>query len=256
MRQYWKRWLGLLVFVIILGAVFVRLGEWQLHRLEERRERNAAVVANSAAPPVPFADAFGAPIGEDDQWQRVTATGTFDHGHDIIARYRHLGGRNGYQVVTPLVVGDRTVLVDRGFVESSPGAAPVALPGPQGTVTVTGYVRRNEVGKTNAMVPADGAVRLINAPAIAGATGLELVDGYLQLIEVTPAQDARYVPVGTPDLGEGPHLSYALQWFSFCGIGVAGLFVFIRGDIRDRRKAAARAAAKAGAAARAEAEPE
>jgi len=40
----------------------------------------------------------------------------------------------------------------------------------------------------------------------------------------------------TPELGEGPHLSYAIQWFCFTAIAVAGMVVLIRGDLRDRKK--------------------
>ena len=46
MRQLWLRWLGLLVFVVVLGGIFVRLGEWQVHRLEQRKESNAVAVAH------------------------------------------------------------------------------------------------------------------------------------------------------------------------------------------------------------------
>ena len=63
MRRLWLRWIGLVVFVVVLGTVFVNLGEWQLDRLEQRRARNATTVANEQRPIRPLA--------EVDQWQRV-----------------------------------------------------------------------------------------------------------------------------------------------------------------------------------------
>jgi len=110
-----------------------------------------------------------------------------------------------------------------------------------------GHVRRNEQGPEIATTPASGSIRLINSDAIGAASGLSLVNGYIGALEMTPTQ-AGFEPIATPPLDEGPHLSYAWQWISFAVIAVAGLFVFIRNDIRDRRKALARAAARAAAA--------
>ncbi len=50
------------------------------------------------------------------------------------------------------------------------------------------------------------------------------------------------VPVEPPELSEGNHFSYALQWFAFAGIAAFGLVVLVRSDLRDRRRAEAEAA--------------
>jgi cytochrome oxidase assembly protein ShyY1 len=250
-RHLLLRWLGLLVFVVVLGGIFVRLGEWQIHRLEQRQERNAVVVAHENNPVVPLAQRGYGVIEDGDQWQRVTLTGTFDASHQLEIRYRSNDGATGTEVVTPLRTSDgKTVLIDRGFIVRAAGEAPPAsLPAPpSGTVTVMGHLRRSENGSTEAITPALGAVRLINAPAISAWLGTDVVDGYIGLLEVTPAQDGPFIPVVTPTLDEGPHFWYAVQWFMFTGIAVTGLFVFIRGDIVARRKlkkAAAAAAAPA-----------
>jgi cytochrome oxidase assembly protein ShyY1 len=36
------------------------------------------------------------------------------------------------------------------------------------------------------------------------------------------------VPVPLPDLSEGPHLSYAIQWFCFAAVAVAGAAILVR----------------------------
>ena len=66
--------------------------------------------------------------------------------------------------------------------------------------------------------------------------------GFIALIDVTPAQSAELVPVTPPPPTEGPHQSYALQWFAFAAIAVVGLFILIRNDLRDRKRAKERAA--------------
>lgn len=247
----WRRWVALLVVVVCLVVAFINLGQWQLRRLDERRGDNATVIAHEDAPVVDYTAAFTHPITDDDQWQRVTVTGTFDASRQLVARYRSYDGETGYEVVVPLHASDgRTVLVDRGFAIRPAGQdfpSAVAAP-PTGTVTVLGYVRRNEQGPTNAMTPASGSVMLINSEAIGAAQQIDLVNGYISAIEMTPAQTG-YTVVGPPELNEGPHLSYALQWFTFSLIALGGLVVFIRNDVRDRKKAEARAARAAAAAA-------
>lgn len=253
-RRLWLRWLGLLVFVVVLGGIFMRLGEWQLHRLEGRKESNAAVVAHENNPVIPLSQRGYDVVQDGDQWQRVTVTGTFDASHQLEIRYRSNDGATGTEVVTPLRTDDgRTVLVDRGFIVRGAGEAPPStLPAPpSGTVTVMGHLRRSENGAADAITPALGAVRLINAPAIGTWLGTDLFNGYIGLLEITPAQDGPFIPIATPTLDDGPHFWYAVQWYMFAGIALTGLVVFIRGDIVERRKLK-----KAAAAASAEAAPE
>ena len=253
-RRLWLRWLGLLVFVVVLGGIFMRLGEWQLHRLEARKESNAVVIAHENNPVIPLSQRGYAVVLDGDQWQRVTVTGTFDASHQLEVRYRSNDGATGTEVVTPLHTDDgKTVLVDRGFIVRGAGEAPpTSLPAPPaGTVTVMGHLRRSENGSADAITPALGAVRLINAPAIGAWLGTDVFNGYIGLLQVTPAQEGAFLPVATPTLDDGPHFWYAVQWYMFTGIALTGLVVFIRGDIVDRRKLR-RAAAEASAAARAD----
>lgn len=238
MRRLWKKWVALGVFVVILGVVFVNLGEWQLRRLEERQARNDVILAHEAAEPKPYELVFGRPIGEDDQWQRVRVRGTFDADRQFQVRYRFNNSQPGYEVVTPLhTANGQTVLVDRGFIPVPRGEQiPDALPAPPvGEVTVVGHVRRNEQGKSQAIEPVDNRIRLINAPAIAATLPYPLLDGWIAAVEVSPPQQAEFQPLELPEISDGPHFWYAMQWFLFAVIGLSGLFVFIRGDLKERR---------------------
>jgi cytochrome oxidase assembly protein ShyY1 len=238
-RRLWLRWAGLVVFVAVLVVVFINLGQWQLDRLDQRRARNEATLANENKPVRPLAEVFTAEITDADQWQRVEARGTFDSEHQFLVRYRHNAGAEGYEVVTPLHTDVGVVLVDRGFVPASARQIPrVAPPAPGGEVTVVGHVRRNEKGRRAAMTPVDGQMRLINSDAVGAALGYPLLNGYVGLLQVTPAQSGGFVPVELPEISEGPHFWYAVQWFGFTGFAVAGIVVFIRSDLRARREEA------------------
>jgi cytochrome oxidase assembly protein ShyY1 len=237
-RRLWVRWALLILFVAVLATAFVNLGEWQLDRLQQRQERNVATLANEKLPVVPYEQVFTKTIADDDQWQRVEASGTFDADHQFLLRYRSNGGAGGYEVVTPLRTATGAVLVDRGFVrleqgDPIPAAAP---PPPAGEVTVVGHVRRDERGRSSASRPVNGQMRLISSRAIGATLPYPVVNGYIGLLTVDPPQSGDLVPVQLPEISDGPHFWYAVQWFMFAAIGLAGVVVFIRGDLRARRE--------------------
>jgi cytochrome oxidase assembly protein ShyY1 len=237
-RRLWLRWALLIVFVAIFGTAFVNLGQWQLDRLHQREARNASTLANEAKPVRPFAEVFTRPIADSDQWQRVEARGIFDADHQYLLRYRRNNDFSGYEIVTPLRTPQGTVLVDRGFITLPPGIRiPSAIPvPPAGEVTVVGHVRRNEQGRRAALTPVNGEMRQLSSDFVAPTLPYPIVNGYIGALSVTPPQQGGFVPVALPEISNGPHFWYAVQWFMFTGIGVLGVVVFIRGDLRARRE--------------------
>ena len=182
---------------------------------------------------------FTRPITDADQWQRVEARGTFDATHQFVIRYRNNNDASGFEVVTPLkTTSGQVVLVDRGFIQVPRGTKipTTGPPPPSGTVTVVGHVRRNEEGRRGATHPTDNQARLINSTALEGALGYPVANGYIGLISIDPPQEGDFEPIALPELSDGPHFWYAVQWFMFTGIGVLGVVVFIRGDVRARRE--------------------
>ncbi|MGC3993792.1 MAG: SURF1 family protein [Propionicimonas sp.] len=246
--RLWLRWLALAVFVVALAVAFVNLGFWQLARLDQRRAMNSSVVDHENSAVVDFSTVFTRTIVEADQWQRVRVSGTFDADHQFLVRYRSQGEASGYEVVTPLhTTTGQWVLVDRGFgVKANTEDYPTVLPAPPtGTVDIVGYVRRDEQGSTDAMTPVQpsNTIRLVNSGALAATLPYPIVNGFVSAIEMTPAQEGNLVPVQPPELTEGNHFSYAIQWFTFAGIAGIGLVVLIRSDLRAARKPRAPTAA-------------
>lgn len=227
----------LIAFVLAFGAACAFLGNWQLDRLQSRRDRNVSTLQNEQQPVRPWTDVFTRTILEADQWQRVSATGTFDVDHQLVLRYRSSGDVEGYEVVTPLRTATGAVLVDRGIVSLANGAPiPTTAPAPPtGVVTVVGHVRRDEQGKRSATTPVGGAARLISAPVFGATLPYPVADGYIGLLTVDPPQTGGFEAVALPEISDGPHFWYAVQWFMFASIGLAGVVVFIRGDLRERR---------------------
>ena len=231
------RWLAFALAVLVLAGVCIELGRWQMHRLDERRDRNTVTRANLAAASAPVADVLGPDrtVGRDKEWRSVVATGRYDAAHQVVIRYRNVRDQPGFEVVTPLLLADGTaILVDRGFVPRATNSSHVPeLPPPApGEVTVTGRLRHSERGDDSATQPVNGQARLINAPAIAASTGLRLADGYMTVDEQVPAQAEGLSGLPGPEIDSGPHFFYALQWFFFALLALGGLVYFAREDVR------------------------
>ncbi|WP_238163037.1 SURF1 family protein [Kribbella capetownensis] len=232
------RWIAAALAVLVLAGVCVELGRWQLHRLDDRKARNDVTRANLAAPPAPIDQIVGAQglVGDQHAWRTAVVTGRYDASQQIVLRYRNVDDRPGFEIVTPLILSNgKAVLVDRGFLarqgaELAPGHIPAV---PTGEVSITGRLRRSERGgSTNGGTPDNGTARLINGPDFAKALGLNLYDGYLTVDKQEPANDPDFGAFPGPEIDDGPHFFYALQWFFFALLAIGGLVYFSRQDSR------------------------
>lgn len=232
------RWIATALAVLVLAGVCVQLGRWQFHRLDERKARNDVTRSNLAAPPAPIDQIVGADgvVGDQHAWRTAVVTGRYDAAKQIVLRYRNVNDRPGFEIVTPLMLADgKAVLVDRGFLarqgaELAPGHIPAV---PTGEVTITGRLQRSERGgHTNGGTPDDGPARLINGPGFAKTLNLNLYDGYLTIDKQEPANDAAFGAFPGPEIDDGPHFFYGLQWFFFALLALGGLVYFSRQEVR------------------------
>lgn len=239
----------IVLFVVAVGvaAVCVRLGIWQLDRLDQRRALNDSIEAGLAEPPVPLEELLNGsgPMG-DLAYRRVTASGTYDANDELLLYGRALDGSPGDHVLTPLVRDDGPdVLVDRGWVPHEPDrGAPVGPPAaaPEGRVQVEGVLLPSEEGSAFPDPEAAATlVRSVNLSEIRERSPDLLSPAYLLLQTQVPAQaEGQPAPASVPEPTEGPHLSYAIQWFSFATIALVGYGVLLRRDRREERVAGGR----------------
>jgi len=234
------RWLALTALVVLLVFAFVQLGLWQLRRMDERRERNAVVTSTERQAPVPAGDvlATGRPVAPTQEWRQVSARGRYDAAGQLLLRNRPLEGRNGFHVLVPLVTTDGpAVLVDRGWVPAGASATdlPDVPPPPTGEVTVVGRVRPAEPPKGGAPPPPGQVVR-IDVPTIGRDLGYPLLGGYVELAAEQPRPAAAPAPLPPPEVSDGPHLSYAVQWFLFAVVAVGGWVALLSREARDERE--------------------
>jgi cytochrome oxidase assembly protein ShyY1 len=131
--------------------------------------------------------------------------------------------------------GGVTVLVNRGFV---PLGTPAPAP-PTGPVEILGTVRPSQERRTGELTDdalALTEVRRVDIDQLAPQLPGEVAPVYLDLVvsdpPIAPTDPA---PVPAPDLSDGPHLSYAGQWFIFAVFVAIGWVFAVRRSLRARR---------------------
>src|SRR5215213_7576489 len=221
--------------LLLAAAGFVRLGIWQLHRLHERRAANVALAAARAAAPVALPPVPPAP--ETLAERRIIARGRYDHRHEVIVRGAVLQGVPGVRVVTPLLLSEAgpALLVDRGFMPA-PDAVTVDLHGSEeaGEQVVRGIAL--PVG-TLPGEPIDRAGhttwRRLDLAALRARLPYPVLSVYLKQSPGAgvPAFPRREAPAA---LDDGPHLSYAIQWFLFAVLAAAFAVLVVGRGARPR----------------------
>ncbi len=240
------RWIITTLLVIVAVGVMVRLGLWQLDRLEQRRDFNTRVSAQIEAAPLDLPSSLpdNPQSLYDMEYRPVTASGEYDFANEILLRNQVLEGLPGYHILTPLRMQgvEGVILVDRGFIPLAEGEASLrvkyAQPGP---VQVSGIFLRPRIphyfgvpdptlapGETR--LDAWNAVRL---DRIQQQVGYPLLPVYILAAPDPLRQGPPFSALEQPDLSEGPHIGYAMQWFAFAAILGFGYPYFVRKQLVD-----------------------
>ena len=229
------KWIAGHVLAITAVVVFVLAGFWQLRRLDERRDLNAEIEAVADLAPVSLAAAEVE--GTAVAWRLVVVDGTWLNDDEVLVRNRTLDGQPGFHIVTPLLLDDgRAIAVNRGWVPvgavDDGRLVDAAAAAPGGEVTVLGRLRETERARGLASAdPADGeldVVSRIDVGRLDQQIAAPLVALSAELVDDDLAFDALPQPVDEPELSEGPHLSYAGQWFIFTAVVLIGYPLVLR----------------------------
>jgi surfeit locus 1 family protein len=241
-RMFSRRWL--LATLLVLGgvALCVRLGIWQLDRLEKRQAFNARVQAQIDQPPLMLAGEALKDDLYDLEYRQVNVTGTYDFSQQIAIINQSYGNEWGVHLVTPLVISGtvpaQAILVDRGWIPHQDyQSGDWSKFNEPGTHVVEGVLRRPqvkaEIGGRTDPTPAPGeaprnAWNFVNIEQIGKQVSYPLLGAYLQQAPNPSWTGLPYRTQPEVEITEGPHLSYALQWFSFAILLGLGYPFFIR----------------------------
>lgn len=235
------KWLVGHVLVAGVAVLFVALGFWQLDRHEQRTTRNDLTAARMEAPPVDLDDATATANSDGLAYRRIAITGRYLPDEEVLVTPRSWQGRAGHHVLTPLVdEAGEAVLVVRGWVPFEIDDVPVeAAPPPAGEVRLEGIVFPDEppVRFAPAIPEGDELTRVsrVDVRRLARQVDAPLRPFYVQLTEQSPAGESELpLLADAPDLDDGNHLSYAVQWFLFAAVGLVGYPALIRKTASER----------------------
>ena len=232
-------WIASHLFVVAMVVLMVNLGLWQMRRLDERRVSNAQTASAMARQPVDIAASLDAPgpSAPLPEYSAVFAEGVYSAEDEVLVANRSSGGQPGYWMATPLRLSDgRAVAVVRGWVPRRLVARPAdeavdAASPPDGVVEVWGLAFESVAGGRIAVKSEEETPEIsrMDLQRFEEASGVEVIDHWIRLRAQEPSQSGPLpVPVAGPDLSEGPHLSYAFQWFFFSAGAVVVYSLILR----------------------------
>jgi len=219
------RWWGILGFTVVFAVACVGLGQWQFDRRAQAQAAIALLDANYDRAAVPLSEVVEAPAEFDvtEKWRLVSMTGRY-RAEPLYVRTRSGPGGIGFEQLAMLDLQDGTIfVVDRGWVPANAdNSAPAETPPlPTDSVVVTAHLIPGERQIVGRDAPA-GQIATIHTDTIGVAYEGDVYGGwYGRLATESPAARAG-APWEKPVLDEGPHLSYALQWYVFALMGFFG----------------------------------
>jgi cytochrome oxidase assembly protein ShyY1 len=238
------KWIVRHVLVLVLVIAMPLLGLWQLQRLHDRRQQNHDIESRADQPAVAFPTLVTPDLPASAagllQWRRVSISGTYRSGADVLIANRTVNARPGDWLVSLLDSDDgRTVAVVRGFVGRAAldqSRLPDALEPPQGRVELIGLLQKSRSGGLFATAPVAGVPEMsrLDLSELGQRSSVDLGSMFVLLEQQDPAlvlatdSSPGLEVVPRPELDEGPHLGYAFQWFLFTTVVLVGYPLILR----------------------------
>jgi len=238
---------GFAVFTLVMLALFVSLGVWQLQRRTEKHALIAALTERLAAAPaaLPLPSQWGALTPARDEFRRVRFTAAYEHAPDAMvyssgsAIRGDISGPGIWAFLPARLPHGETVVIDAGFVpntmqERSLQDRAVSSLVTGEPVTLTGYIRFPE--QAGMLTPAENLAKRLwftrDHLAMARILGWgEVAPFYIDLETPVPAS-------GVPKPGplevhlKDDHMQYAITWFGLAGAMVIAFAVWWRAQRR------------------------
>lgn len=216
------------LIAISLVALCLVAAQWQYHRGVDRHARNAMIEEHIALAPVALDSVKDSPLAAE--WQTVTTQGVFDASKQILLRNRYSEGVYGFEVLTLFTTSkSEKFWVDRGWVKAGANAtiAPTIVPPPTNEVSITGRLRLDSSLPRGSFfaLPTSGNSLISKLDA---QSQLNTQNYYIDLLSGSQTSLTPAVAAQLPELSDGPHMAYALQWIFFAGLVIYGRILIRR----------------------------
>ena len=220
---YFKSLVALTLIILCVIAA-----QWQYQRGVDRHARNAIIEKHIALAPTSLDSVKDSPLAAE--WQTVTTQGVFDPTKQILLKNRYSEGFYGFEVLTLFTTpNNEKFWVDRGWVKAGAAAtiAPTITPPPTTPVSITGRLRLDSSLPRGSFfaLPADGSGLISKLDA---QSQLDTQNYYIDLLSGSESSLTPAVPAQLPELSDGPHMAYALQWLFFGGLVIYGRILIRR----------------------------
>jgi surfeit locus 1 family protein len=237
LKMFQRQWLVATLLVFTGTALCIQLGLWQLDRLQQRRTFNAQFESARMQPGLDLNQELPQNL-TGMEWRPVKVIGEYDFANQVALRNQYYGDQYGYHLLTPLLFDGEAVLVDRGWIPADGNSNPSDWHryDEPGTVNLSGQIRLGQTkpafGGVVDTLPENGSELHVwnnaNLAQIASQMPYPVLPIYIQ-----PAANATDIEPPIPfqpevELTEGPHLGYAVQWFTFATILFVGYPFYLR----------------------------
>ena len=214
---FFKTLIALVLVLLCLWAA-----QWQYQRGVDRHARNTLIQEQSQLPSIDIND-LSANI-QEFEWRQISLQGSFDDSNQILLRNRYNDGVYGFEQLTLFLFDGKKIWVDRGWIKAGSDATipPKLQPTQEQQVSITGRLRLDSSlpqGKFFA-VTNDANRNLVSQ--LDARKGVQTEKFYVDLISSSDSAMNPAVPVELPELSDGPHMAYALQWVFFAGLVIYG----------------------------------
>jgi surfeit locus 1 family protein len=242
-----RSWVGLLVPMALVFAVFVALGTWQIERKAWKEGLIAELNERVTALPVHLPSAAAWPqLGRAaNEYRRVSFDAQFENAKEALvyavpSAFRPDVSGAGFWLFTPARLADgNLVVVDRGFVPEGQRDPSTRAAGQiSGIVRITGIMRWPDAKHWFSPKgdPAHNLWYLRDPATIAADKGWGAVAPFY--VE----QEAPVPPGGVPLPGKivvnlrNAHMQYALTWYGLALVLVVAFAAFARSSMRSGRE--------------------
>ena len=217
------------VVTVVLFALLLGLGFWQLDRADQKKALISQYGGEQARTVLRLDADLKSTTGLN--YRSATVTGHYDTRHQLLLDNRTHAGRVGYQVLTPLLMGDSgvAVLVNRGWIPlvQSRDILP-DIPVPEHQRKITGRIKIPSkkvfmLGKDDPRKGWPWRIQQIHFDTLSAELGRPLLPVILLLDAGEPDG---YVRDWKPMVGFGPerNIGYAVQWF---GLAITLLIIYL-----------------------------
>jgi surfeit locus 1 family protein len=246
-RLFQRPWIFVTIVVLLAAIVMIRLGFWQLDRLEQRQAFNAQVLSQIDEPTLPVTSQVISSDIESLEFRMVQVQGDFDFENTLVLGNQVWQDQIGVHLLTPLKISDTEsyILVDRGWIPFDEWEARnISAYDLSGAVSIEGMLRQTQtqLGLRDCV---DGSVGdppfqvwCLALETISDSLPYELLPVYLIQAPGLNQSGAPYQSIPQINITEGPHLSYAIQWFTFSAILIIGYPFFVNREMQAREKKA------------------